>query len=62
MGRQRNMHQMKEQDKSPEKEINEVEASNLRDIEFKKIVIRMLKELSENYNKEIASMKKIWKP
>ena len=62
MGRQRNMHQMKEQDKSPEKEINEVEASNLRDIEFKKIVIRMLKELSENYNKEIASIKKIWKP
>ena len=62
MGRQRNMHQMKEREKSPEKEINEVEASNLPDIEFKKIVISMLKELSENYNKEIASIKKIWKP
>ena len=34
MGRQRNMSYMKEQDKSPEKEPNEMEASNLPDIDF----------------------------
>ena len=39
---------------SPLKELNEMEVSKLSDIEFKVMVIRMLKELSENNN----SMKK----
>ena len=39
---------MKEQEKSPEKDLNETEASNLPDTESKTMVIRMLKELSEN--------------
>ena len=46
--RQRNMAQMKEQIKSPEKELNNVEISNLSDAEFKTVFIRMLKELSED--------------
>ena len=50
MGRQRNMLQMKEQEKSLEKKLNEMEASNFPDTEFKKVVIRVLKELSENFN------------
>ena len=33
--------------------LSEIEASNLSDIEFKIMVIRMLKELSENY-KELS--------
>ena len=45
------MPQMKEQEKFPE---NEMEVSNLPDIEFKGMFIRMLKEPSENY----SSMKK----
>ena len=45
MKRQRNMAQMKEQIKTPEKELNEIEISNLSDIEFKTLVIRMLKKL-----------------
>ena len=45
MGRQRNRPQMKEQEKPPEKESNEMKVSNLSDIEFKKIVIRMFKKL-----------------
>ena len=55
--RQRNMAQMKEQVKTPEKELNKMEASNLLDAEFKTLVIRMLKELSENLSsiKEIQS-------
>ena len=50
MRRQRNMAQLKEQNKTPEKELNEMEISNLSDAEFKILVIRMLKELSEDLN------------
>ena len=48
---------MKEQIKTPEKELNKMEISNLSDAEFKQLVIRMLKELSEDLNsiKEIQS-------
>ena len=47
---QRNMAQMKEQNKTLEKELNKMETSNLLDGEFKTLVIRMLSELSENFN------------
>ena len=50
MRRQRNMAQMKEHNKTPEKELNKMETSNLLDSEFKTLVIRMLSELSENLN------------
>ena len=50
MRRQRNMVQIEEQNKTPCKELNEMEISNLSDEEFKTLVIRMLKELSENLN------------
>ena len=53
MRRQRNLAQMKGQIK--EKEVNKMEISNLSDAEFKTLVIRMLKELSEDLN----SIKKI---
>ena len=49
------MAQMKEQIKTPEKELNEMELNNLSDAEFKTLVIRMLKELSE----DLTSIKKI---
>ena len=42
------MAQMKEQTKTPEKELNKMEINNLSDAEFKTLVIRMLKELSED--------------
>ena len=45
MRTQRNMAKMKEQIKTPEKELNEMEISNLSDAEFKTLVLRMLKEL-----------------
>ena len=51
MRRQRNMAQMKEQNKHPEKELNKMEISNLLDVDFKTLVIRMLKELSEDLNR-----------
>ena len=44
------MAQMKEQIKTPEKELNEVKISNLSELEFKTLFIKMLKEFSENLN------------
>lgn len=52
---------MKEQKKSPHKELNEMEVKNLADIEFKVMLIRMLKELSKNYTsmkRDTETMKK----
>ena len=58
MKRQRNMAQMKEQIKTPEKELNEMEISNLSDAEFRTLVISMFNELSENiYNIKKSSQK-----
>ena len=48
------MAQMKEQIKTPEKELNEMEISNLSDAEFKTLFIQLLKELSE----DVSSIKK----
>ena len=44
------MAQMKEQIKTLEKEQNKMEISNQSDAEFKTLLIRMLKELSEDFN------------
>ena len=49
------MGQMKEQKKTPEKELKEMEISNLSDAELKTLFIRMLKELSE----DLSSIKMI---
>ena len=60
MRKQRSMVQVKEQIKTPEKELNIMEKSNLSDAEFKTLIIRMLKELSEDLNsiKNIQSQTK----
>ena len=55
MSKQGTMAQMKEQIKTPEKELYKMYISNLSDVEFKTLVIRMLRELSEDLN----SIKKI---
>ena len=44
------MAQMKEQNKTLEKELNKTEITNLSNAEFKTLVIRMLKELTEYGN------------
>ena len=50
-GRQRNNPQMKGKEEVSETMLNEKEASQLSDIEFKALVIRKLNELTENYQK-----------
>ena len=56
MWRQRNMAQVKEKIKIPEKkQLNKMEISNLSDTEFKTLVTRMLQEPS----KDLRSIKNI---
>ena len=50
------MAQVKDQIKTLEKELNKMEISNLSDAEFKALVLRMLRELSEDLN----SIEKTW--
>ena len=53
--------QSKGMEDSPRKELNEMEVSKLSDIEFKIMVIKVLKELTDNYkdlSENYISMKK----
>ena len=52
MGRQRNNPQMKGKEEVSERMLNEIEASQLSNIEFKAMVIRKLNELRESYEKQ----------
>ena len=58
------MFQMKEQDKTPEKELQEMEISSLPNKELKVMVIKMFPKLkrrideqNENFNKEMEKKK-----
>ena len=44
------MAQINKQIKTPEKELKKMEVGDLSEAEFKTLVIRVLKELSENLN------------
>ena len=46
---------MKEQSNTPDKELNQMEISNLSDTELKTLAMRMLKELCEDF----SSIKKV---
>ena len=59
------MFQTKEQDKSPETNLNKIEMSDLPDREFKIMVMKMFTEVrramseqSENFNKQTENIKK----
>ena len=49
MGRQRNRPQVKEKENSPEEELNEMEASNLSDMEFKVMIKRMFNSMKKRH-------------
>ena len=59
MGRQRSNPQMKGKEESTERMLNEIEESQLSDTEFKRMVIKKLNELSENYQKLQGSYKEL---
>ena len=52
------MSQMKEQNKTPENELNKMETSNLPDAEFKTLLIGVLNNLKGKVN-EVRTLKKI---
>ena len=60
MGRQRKNLKSKGMEESPLKELKEMEVTKLSDIEFKRMVIRMLKELTDNH-KELSGNYNIMK-
>lgn len=60
MRRQRNSPQIKEQEETPVKELNEMEASNLSDREFKVMDIRMPKDLRAAAGTRTETVRKSW--
>ena len=56
MKRQRAMHQMKEQDKTPEKQLKEVEIVNLPEKEFRIMIVKMIQDLGKRMEAKIEKM------
>ena len=53
------MHQMKEQDKTPEKQINEVEIGNLPEKEFRIMIVKMIQDLRKRIEAKIEKMQEM---
>ena len=58
MKKLRNHSQLKEQEKSPEGANNETDLCSLTDSEFKKEIVKILKELREDMNSNAYSLRK----
>lgn len=58
MERQRSMTQMKEQKKSLEKGLSEMEASKVPDREFRTVITRMLKKLRGEMDEHSKTLKR----
>ena len=56
MKRQRAMYQMKEKDKTPEKQLHELEIGNLPEKEFRKIVVKIIQDLGKRTEAKIEKM------
>uniref|UniRef100_A0A8C9DXY7 L1 transposable element RRM domain-containing protein n=1 Tax=Phocoena sinus TaxID=42100 RepID=A0A8C9DXY7_PHOSS len=56
MKRQRAMYQMKEQDKTPDKQLNEVEIGNLAEKEFRIMIVKMIQDLGKRTEAKIEKM------
>ena len=52
------MFQSKEQDKTPEEKLNEVEINHLPDKEFKVLTIKLIKESGEEWMNTVRSLTK----
>ena len=53
MKRQRAIYQMKKQDKTPEKQLNEVEIDNLPEKEFRIMIVKMIRDLGKRMEAKI---------
>ena len=55
------MYQMKEQDKTPEKQLNEVEIANVPDKEFRIMIVKMIQDLGKRVEAMIEKMQEMFK-
>ena len=53
------MYQMKEQDKTPEKHLNEVEIGNLPEKEFRIMIVKIIQDLGKRIQTKIKKMQEI---
>ena len=60
MKRQKAMYQMKEQDKTPEKQLNEVEIGNIPEKEFRKMIVKMIQDLGKRMEVKIEKMQQMF--
>ena len=56
MKRQRVMDQMKKQDKTPEKQLNEVEIGNIPEKEFIIMIVKMIQDLGKRMEAKLEKM------
>ena len=54
------MYQMKEQDKTPEKQLNEVEIVNLPEKEFRIMIVKMIQDLGKRMEAKIEKMQEMF--
>ena len=54
------MYQMKEQDKTPEKQRNEVETGNLPEKEFRIMLVKMIQDLGKRMKAKIEKMQEMF--
>ena len=54
------MYQMKEQDKTPEKQLNEVEIGNLPEKEFRIMIVKMIQDLGKRMEAKIEKMQEMF--
>ena len=54
------MYQMKKQDKTPEKQLNEVEIGNLPGKEFRRVIVKMIQDLGKRMEAKIEKMQEMF--
>ena len=53
------MYQMKEQVKTPEKQLNEVEIGNLPEKKFRIMIVKMIQDLGKRMEEKIEKMQDV---
>ena len=60
MKTQRTMYQIREQDKTPEKQVNKVEIGNLPEKEFRIMIVKMIQDLGIRMEAKIKKMQEMF--
>ena len=60
MKRQRATYQMKEQDKTPEKKLNEMEIGHLPEKEFRIMIVKRIQDLRKRMEAKIETMQEMF--